>query len=382
MFTTDTFRKIAAAPLMGALLLPMAAAAQTTVESSEGNRIDVTPVASFDEPWAMTFLPDGSMLVTEQTGTLMHVSADGSEKTPVSGVPAVAYGGQGGLGDVVLHPDFAENSLVYISFAEEGDGGQGAAVARARLVTEGERPQLENLEVIWRQQPKVTGQGHYSHRIAFGPDGMMFITSGDRQKMTPAQQMDGNLGKIVRLHDDGTIPSDNPFQDEGEIAKQFWTVGNRNMLGIDFTADGQLWAHEMGPRGGDELNRIEAGDNYGWPEVSNGIHYNGSPIPDHDTRPEFNAPEVSWTPVISPAGFVIYDGEMFEDWQGDGFIGALSGRALVHVELDGDSASEVERFDMGQRIREVEQGPDGALWLLEDGSGGRLLKVTPADAAG
>lgn len=378
----SSFTQIAAAPLLGAVLFAGPAAAQTTLTAANGMKINVEPVASFDEPWAMTFLPDGSMLVTEKAGTLMHVSADGSEKTPVSGVPAVAYGGQGGLGDVVLHPDFAESSRVYLSFAEEGEGGQGAAVARATLVTEGARPVLEDLEVIWRQQPKVSGQGHYSHRIAFGPDGMMFITSGDRQKKTPAQDMDTNLGKIVRLHDDGTVPSDNPFQGEGEIARQFWTVGNRNMLGIDFTADGQLWAHEMGPRGGDELNRIEAGDNYGWPVVSNGINYNGSPIPDHDTRPEFNAPEASWTPVISPAGFVIYDGEMFQEWQGDGFIGGLSSKALIHVALDGDSASEIERFDMGQRIREVEQGSNGALWLLEDGNGGRLLKLTPADAAG
>ncbi|MCE7029362.1 PQQ-dependent sugar dehydrogenase [Jiella avicenniae] len=383
MFTKSTFTTIAAAPLLGAAVFAAPpVAAQTTLTAQNGTTIDVTPVAEFDEPWAMTFLPDGSMLVTEKAGTLVHVSADGSQKTPVSGVPAVAYGGQGGLGDVVLHPDFAENGLVYISFAEEGEGGQGAAVARGKLVRDGERPQLEDLSVIWRQQPKVSGQGHYSHRIAFGPDGMMFVTSGERQKKTPAQAMDTNLGKIVRLHDDGAVPSDNPFQGEGEIARQFWTMGNRNMLGIDFTADGQLWVHEMGPRGGDELNRIERGENYGWPVVSNGVNYDGSPIPDHDTRPEFNAPEVSWTPVIAPAGFVIYDGGMFPEWQGDGLIGGLRSQALVHVELDGDSAREIERFDMGNRIREVEEGPDGALWLLEDGAGGRLLKLTPQDAAG
>lgn len=376
---------VATLPLL-ALFCSAPAAAQTTLESASGASIAVEPVAEFDEPWAMTFLPDGSMLVTEQTGTLMHVSADGSEKTPVSGVPAVAYGGQGGLGDVVLHPNFAENRTVYLSFAEEGDGGQGAAIARGTLATDGDRPRLEGMEVIWRQVPKVSGQGHYSHRIAFGPDGMMFVTSGERQKQTPAQDMDTNLGKILRLNDDGTVPADNPFQDQGDLARQFWTVGNRNMLGIAFDGDGQLWAHEMGPRGGDELNRIVAGENYGWPVVSNGDNYNGSQIPDHDTNDAFKKPEITWNPVISPAGLVIYDGEMFPEWQGDGFMGGLSGKALIRVgfgeQADGTLGAETERFNMGERIREVEQGPDGALWLLEDGSGGRLLKLTPADANG
>lgn len=385
MFTKAMFKTVAAAPLLGAVFLAAPATAQTTLTGADGMKIRVEPVAEFDQPWAMTFLPDGTMLVTEKAGALQHVSADGSEKTPVAGVPAVAYGGQGGLGDVVLHPQFAENGLVYLSFAEAGEGGQGAAVARGKLVTDGERPQIENLQVIWRQEPKVSGQGHYSHRIAFGPDGMMFITSGERQKKTPAQDMSTNLGKIVRLHDDGAVPSDNPFQGEGEIAGQAWTLGNRNMLGIDFSPAGDLWVHEMGPRGGDELNLIERGENYGWPVVSNGINYDGSAIPDHDTRPAFNAPEISWTPVIAPAGFVIYDGGMFREWQGDGFIGGLKSQGLVRVSLDakaGGTAKEVERFDMGHRIREVEQGPDGALWLLEDGAGGRLLKLTPEDAAG
>ena len=373
---------VAVLPLIGALTISAPAKAQTIVESSNGAKVAVTAIAEFDEPWAMTFLPDGSMLVTEKAGTLQHVSADGTKKTTVEGVPDVAYGGQGGLGDVVLHPGFAENGLVYLSYAEAGQGGQGAALARGKLVTVGDQPRLESVEVIWRQEPKVSGMGHYSHRIAFGPDGMMFVTSGERQKKTPAQRMDTNLGKVLRLNDDGTVPSDNPFQAEGEIAKQFWTVGNRNMLGIDFDESGQLWVHEMGPQGGDELNRIEKGANYGWPTVSNGVNYGGSPIPDHATRPEFKAPLISWTPVIAPAGFVIYDGPLFREWKGDGFIGGLKSQGLVHVSLDGDTASEIERFDMGNRIREVEQGPDGALWLLEDGSGGRLLKLTPADANG
>ncbi|MBO0906008.1 PQQ-dependent sugar dehydrogenase [Jiella sonneratiae] len=381
MFATKTLKLFAGVPLAGALLLTQPAMAATTVTSDQGTKVAVEAVASFDEPWAMTFLPDGSMLVTEKAGTLLHVSADGKEKTPVAGVPAVAYGGQGGLADVVLHPKFSENHLVYISFAEEGDGGYGGALARGKLVLDGDRPRLEGVKVIWRQEPKVSGMGQYALRVAFGPDGMMFVTSGERQKKTPAEEMDTNLGKIVRLHDDGSVPSDNPFQDKGEIAREIWTLGHRNPLGIAFDAEGQLWEHEMGPRGGDELNRIRAGANYGWPVVSNGINYDGSPIPDHDTRPEFQAPQISWTPVIAPAGFVIYDGEVFPDWQGDGFIGGLRSQALVHVSL-GAKPKEIERFPMGHRIREVEQGPDGALFLLEDGSGGRLLKLTPAGAAG
>ncbi len=349
-----------------------------TVKGSAGSSLSATVVNAFDEPWAMTFLPDGSILVTEKGGTLQLVSADGQNKTAVSGVPKVAYGGQGGFGDVVPHPDFANNSLVYISYAERGDGGRGAAVARATLMAKSGKAALQNLEVVWRQTPKVSGNGHYGHRIAFGPDGKMYITSGDRQKFDPAQDMTGNLGKILRLNPDGTAAEDNPFKDS-DLAKTFWTIGNRNPLGIAFDANGKLWAHEMGPAGGDELNLIEPGENYGWPAVSNGDNYGGSDIPDHDTRPEFEAPKVTWSPVIAPAGFIIYSGAMFGDWKGDGFIGGLRSEALVRVAFNGDQAKEAERFAMGNRIREVEQGPDGSLYVLEDGNGGRLIRLTPAD---
>jgi aldose sugar dehydrogenase len=345
---------------------------------------EATPVATLDEPWAMTFLPDGRLLVTEKKGRLLVVTQEGGTSQPVAGLPEVAYGGQGGLGDVVLHPGFSDNGVIYLSYAEAGDGDdRGAAVMRATLTLTDDGGSLSDKQVIWRQDPKVTGQGHYGHRIAFSDDGYMFITSGDRQKFTPAQDMQQNLGKIVRLNEDGTVPSDNPFAREGGVAAQVWTLGHRNPLGIAFDAEGRLWAQEMGPRHGDELNRIIRGKNYGYPEVSNGNHYDGRDIPDHDTRPEFEAPKVFWVPAISPGGLIIYSGDLFPEWKGNAFLGGLSSEALIRVKIDGDSAVEAERFEMGERIREVEQGPDGAIWLLEDedddgGEGGRLLRLTPS----
>ncbi len=355
------------------------AAAQTfDVTSTAGTILRASAVASFDEPWAMTFLPDGTLLVTTKPGKLFHVTQRG-DQTAVAGMWEVGYGGQAGLGDVVLHPDFAANGLVYLSNVETLDGGRtsGAIVTRARLDRSGAAAKLTDIERIWTQQPKVSGQGHFSHRIAFGPDGMLFITAGDRQKQQPAQDLTKALGKVIRLHDDGSVPDDNPWQDNGDLAKTFWSMGHRNLLGIAFDSAGRLWTHEMGPRHGDELNLIVKGRNYGWPIVSNGNHYSGIPIPDHESRPEFAAPIAYWVPAISPAGFVIYDGDMFPDWQGDGFLGGLSSRALVHVDMTDERAAEIERFEWGQRIREVEQGPDGALWVLEDRAGGRLLKLTP-----
>ena len=338
-----------------------------------------TPVATFDSPWAMTFLPGRGVamaLVTEKGGKLWLVDTTTGKRTPVSGTPKVDDGGQGGLGDVIIHPDFANNGFVYLSWVEAGDGDtRGAAVGRAKLVTESGAARIDGLQVIWRQEAKVTGRGHFGHRLAFGPDGMLYISSGDRQKFTPAQDMGSNLGKIIRLTDGGMVPSDNPFYDQGRIKSQIWTSGQRNPLGIAFDAQGRLWAQEMGPKGGDELNVIVKGKNYGYPIVSNGDHYDGRDIPDHNTRPEFEAPKVSWTPVISPAGLIVYSGDKFPAWKGNIFIGGLSSQALIRVAVDGDTAKETERYDMGTRIREVEQGPDGALWLLEDE--GRLLKLTP-----
>lgn len=367
--------------LPAALLAVLSAAACAQAPKPAEKPFDATPVAKLAEPWAMSFLPDGRILVSEKKGTLKLLTQDG-KSGEISGVPAVDYGGQGGFGDVVPHPKFADNGLVYLSYAEAGDDGKrGAAVARAKLVLDDKGGgRLEDLKVIWRQVPKLDGRGHYGHRIAFAADGHLFISSGERQHFDPAQDMQSNLGKIVRLNDDGSLPRDNPFADQGGVAAQVWSLGHRNPLGIAFDARGQLWNMEMGPKGGDELNRVERGHNYGYPIVSNGDHYDGKDIPDHHTRPEFHAPAISWTPVISPSSFIIYSGGLFRDWKGDGLVGGLSSKSLVRIEFDGAKAHEAARYDMGVRIREVEQGPDGAVWLLEDqadGAGGRLLKLTP-----
>lgn len=360
------------------LLVSSVNATTTTVTGSSGTSFQVTPVATFNEPWAMTFLPDGTLLVTEKQGNLLLVNVASGEKVSVEGIPPVAYGGQGGLGDVVLHPKFHENRILYLSYAEQGKGAvRGAAVAMAELDRSSPVPRLVNLEVIWRQIPKVKHSGHYSHRLAFGHDGKLFITSGDRQKMKPAQRWDSSLGKVIRLNFDGSVPDDNPFQDKGMLARTFWSLGHRNLLGIAFDAEGRLWTNEMGPKHGDELNLTERGKNYGWPVVSWGDHYSGVAIPDHDTRPEFEAPEVYWVPTIAPSGLVIYSGNLFPEWQGDAFIGGLASKSLIRVDIESPVPAEAERFEMGKRIREVEQGPAGALWLLEDRAGGRLLQVVP-----
>lgn len=365
--------------LLASALLLASAAASAQAPAAADRPFDAVEVARFDEPWAMTFLPDGRLLVTEKAGRLWVQDVATGKRTRIGRVPEVVHAGQGGFADVVLHPRFASNGWVYLSYAEAGDGNtSGAAVARAKLDLEDN--ELEDLQVVWRQVPKVAGNGHYGHRIAFDADGMLWITSSERQKFDPAQDMASNLGKIVRLRDDGSVPDGNPFTGQGDVAAQVWSLGHRNMLGIDFDRDGRLWVHEMGPKGGDELNLIEKGANYGYPIVSNGDHYDGRPIPDHDTQPQYRAPVITWTPVISPAGFVIYDGDRYPGWNGSGLIGGLSSQSLVRVAFDGTSAREAERFDMGTRIREVEQGPDGTIWLLEDGgkgAQGRLYRLDP-----
>jgi glucose/arabinose dehydrogenase len=351
------------------------------VSAASGEPFITTEITQFEAPWAMTFLPDGRLLVTEKSGELRLFDPATAQTGTVTGIPEVVNRGQGGFGDVVLHPQFAENNLVYISYVEAAEGGTGSIVARGTLALDDEGGgALNDVETIWTQSPKMSGNGHFGQRIAFDGDGMLWISSSERQEFDPAQDMTGNLGKILRLNDDGSVPADNPFADRDDVGAQVWSLGHRNILGMAFDANGRLWAHEMGPKNGDELNLIGRGLNYGYPIVSNGEHYDGRDIPDHDTRPEFEAPVITWTPVISPAGFVIYDGAMFPGWQGNGFIGGLSSQSLVRVTFDGDTASEAERYPMDRRIREVEQGPDGALWLLEDGGErgeGWLLKLTP-----
>lgn len=351
--------------------------ADDVIVGNAGSRLIAESFGAFNEPWAMSFLPDGDLLITEKAGTLRLVRLDDRSTLPVKGLPKVAYGGQGGLGDIVLHPQYKENHWVYLSYVEQDSSGKkGAVVARARFDPATAKPTLENLEIIWRQTPKVTGSGHFSHRLAFSPDGHLFITSGDRQKQTPAQSWEQNLGKVIRINADGSVPPDNPFQDKGELAKTFWSLGHRNLLGIAFDKQGQLWTHEMGPRHGDEFNLTSEGDNYGWPIVSWGDQYSGFSIPDHDTRPEFHAPEIYWVPTVAPSGLAIYYGSLFPKWQGNAFIGGLRSEALLRIRIEGHQAEEAERFAMGERIREVELGPKGALWILEGKKGGRLLRLT------
>jgi aldose sugar dehydrogenase len=376
---TPVFRTFALAAALLGVCAPWTAPASAAA-SEDARPFVVTEVAKFNEPWAMAILPDGRMLVSEKSGHLQLFDPASKQHVEIGGVPQVSYGGQGGFGDVVLHPQYGQNGWVYLSYIEANTRKQrGAVVARARLALDAEGAgKLAELQVLWRQKPKTEGQGHYGHRIAFAPDGDLYISSGERQEFDPAQDMHGNLGKVLRLRDDGSLPPDNPFAAQGGVAAQVWTLGHRNPLGIAFDAQGRLWEVEMGPRGGDELNLIERGKNYGYPIVSDGDHYDGREIPDHATRPEFARPWLTWTPVISPSSLLIYSGESFPDWRGDFLISALSGEALVRVRVEGDTAREVARYPMGERIRSVRQGADGALWLLEDGPGGRLLKLTPA----
>jgi len=350
----------------------------------------VETIRDLDKPWAMTFLPDGRMLITEKEGALLILTPDGAEVTPVTGVPAVDYGGQGGLGDVALHPDFAQNRTLYLSYVEAGQGDtRGAAVARGVLDASAEPPALRDVEVIWRQYPKVLGRGHYGHRLLLDDD-YLWITSGDRQKFTPAQDMQTNLGKVLRLRHDGSVPADNPFVDYREqdafvddeaVYGEIWSLGHRNPLGIARDLQQRLWVIEMGPAGGDELNLVQRGANYGYPAASNGKHYDGREIPDHAPGDGFIAPEVWWTPVISPAHLTVYRGDLFGDWRGDALAAGLSAKGIVRIALDEDGAEEVARYPLDARIRSIVEGPEGALWVLEDerrGSQGRLLKLTPA----
>lgn len=331
-------------------------------------------------PWGMAFLPDGRILVTEKPGRLRIVD-DGELSDPVEGTPEVFAEGQGGLLDVALDPDFEENGFVYLSFAEPREGGAGTSLGRGRLV-EG---RLEDFEVIFRQEPAVPGPNHFGGRIVFSPDGLLFLTLGDRFKFDPAQDLSNHLGAVVRIAPDGSVPEDNPFVGQDDAEDAIYSYGHRNIeSAIWDPATRSVWVGEMGPFGGDELNRIEEGANYGWPVVSWGRHYfqpgvpnSGEEIPDPPTRPEFEGSALHWTPVISPSGMTHYDGDVFPQWEGSAFLGSLTFGGLVRVEIGEDGAREVERIPFVTRIRDVETGPDGFVYVLTDQEDGELWRIEP-----
>lgn len=332
-------------------------------------------VASFDTPWAMTFVPDGRLLVTERGGNLFLVSAAGT-KTQVAGVPAVVASGQLGLHDIVLDPRFLTNNAVWISYAEAASGGQRLAVARATLNV-GATPQLQGLTVIWRSTPATTG-GHLGARLAFAPDGRyLFVSTGDRQQGSPAQDLSSTVGKMVRINLDGTAAAGNPFANTPGALAEIWSLGHRNPLSLVFAADGRLYSGEHGPSGGDEFNLITAGANYGWPLVSEGIHYDGVQIPRHSTNTAFAPPLVAWTPAIAPGDLIQYRGTRFIGWTNDFVLSGLVQQGLVRVRVSGNDAVEVGRISLGARTRAVEEAPDGRIWVLQDGNPGNLIELTP-----
>lgn len=362
---------------------------------SETGPIAVEKLATLENPWGMAFTPDGRLLITEKPGRL-RVYADDVLSAPIQGTPDVVYAGQGGLMDVAVDPQFARNRNVYLYFIEKGaeqpekpvdpidprlgDVGiegvvvKGGAVMRAEL---GET-RLSWRRIIWRQSPKMLARGQYGGRLVFAPDGTLFITGGDRQRFDPSQDMMMTIGKIVRINRDGSIPSDNPFIGHAGANAAIYSLGHRNVLGAAINpATGVLWASEMGPQGGDEVNVIRPGANYGWPVVSNGENYDGTPIPAHATHPEFVPPVVSWSPSIAPSGMAFYQGAAFEGWKGSLLLGGLASMSLWRLTLDAERVVHQERIEIGERVRDVIEGQDGSVLLLTDGPDGALLKLTP-----
>jgi glucose/arabinose dehydrogenase len=344
--------------------------------------IRVTEIASdLDLPWAMAFLPDGRMLVTEKhEGRLIVVGSDGKKSEPAAGVPRVDGRGQGGLLDVALAPDYATSKQVYLSYYEPREGGNGLAVARARFA-ETPRPRLEGLAVIFRMQPTLDSTMHAGGRLVFAPDGTLFVTLGERSILkgrVQARDLASDFGKIVRILPDGSIPKDNPFVNQSGARPEIWTRGHRNVLGAALDERNRLWVAEMGPRGGDELNLIAKGKDYGWPTIGYGEEYSGEPIHKTTQAEGLEQPVYYWDPVISPGALMIYSGKVFPEWKGNFFIAGLSSQALVRLVMKDDRVVGEERLlaDRGERIRDVVQGPEGAIYLLTDGSSGKLLKLT------
>jgi glucose/arabinose dehydrogenase len=349
-------------------------AREELIDTEQGPIKVETVAQGLDQLWGLAFLPDGRMLVTEKPGRLRIVSMDGTISEPIKGVPKVIANGQGGLLDVALDPDFANNGLVYLSYSEPGKGGAGTSVARGKL----DDGSLHNVEVIFRQKPKVSGGNHFGSRLVFSPDGKLFITLGERFKFDPAQDLSNDLGKIVRINPDGSIPEDNPFVGQEGKLPEIWSYGHRNVQGAAIHPEtGKLWETEFGPLGGDELNIPEAGKNYGWPVVSWGSNYDRSPIPDPPEHPEFTDAIYHWNPVISPSGIAFYTADLIPGWKRDLLISGLSSEAIVRLDLDGEKVVGEERIPMGTRIRDVAQGPDGAVYALTD-ENGEILKLTPA----
>ena len=327
-------------------------------------------------PWGMAFLPDGRMLVTERPGRLRIITPNGHVSKPVSGLPRIAVIGQGGLLDVAPHPDFKANKLIYFSFAEPGPGGQGTSVARARL----EGNALKDVTIIFRQKPKLSGGFHFGSRLVFAPDGTLYISMGDRGRMNRAQDTRNHQGTITRVNDDGSIPKDNPFVNSPDALPEIYTYGNRNVQGLALNPwTGIVWAQEHGPKGGDEVNILKSGANYGWPVITYGIDYDGSIISNLTHKQGMQQPVLHWTPSIAPSGMAFYEGDRFPQWKGDLFVGALKDRHLRRIDLDGDRVvgQEILLSELGERIRDVRSGPDGYLWVLTDAPQGRLIRIEP-----
>ena len=344
---------------------------------------DVQVIATgLAHPWAVAPLPNGSLLVTERPGRMRVVSASGQVGAPISGLPAIDAGGQGGLLDVALSPGFASDRTIFWSFTEPRSGGNGTAVARGRLSEDGRS--VSDARVIFRALPTYANDMHFGSRLAFGPDGMLYITTGERSDANMrqhAQRLDGHLGKVMRIAPDGTVPSDNPFVGREGAQPEIWSLGHRNIQAAAFDDDGQLWVIEHGTNGGDEVNPIERGENYGWPVQAYGIEYAGRPIPGASTNPSgYRQPVYFWDPVIAPSGAEFYSGNAFPAWRGSLFVGALREMRLVRVVLENERVVGEEHLltNRRQRIRDVREGPDGALYIVTDEDDGELWRIVPA----